>query len=150
MNFDMISLFKLNYEPYSVCWIYQKGQSQALLAVSEKETKNIHLYDGRGGPSVIKTITPHPVPVHIMRFNPIANTVVSIDEGGMVEYWKPDLSSESKGWEFPESPDISFHLKSETDLYEFKKTKAPPQSLQFSHDYEKLVLLIVDLSPLDL
>lgn len=80
----MINMFKLAYLPNQVCWIHQAGQAEALLAVSEKETKNIHLYDGRGGSGIIRTITPHSLPVHLMRFNQVANTVVSIDEGGMV------------------------------------------------------------------
>jgi peptidylprolyl isomerase domain and WD repeat-containing protein 1 len=84
MNFDMINMFKLAYMPKAVCWIYEQGQAEALLACADRDSKNIHLYDGRGGSSIIKTITPHNSPVSLMRFNPIANTVVSVDDGGMV------------------------------------------------------------------
>jgi peptidylprolyl isomerase domain and WD repeat-containing protein 1 len=30
---DMINMIKLSYKPKSVCWIHQKGQAQALVAV---------------------------------------------------------------------------------------------------------------------
>lgn len=32
-NFDMINMIKLRYKPKSVCWIHQRGQAQALVAV---------------------------------------------------------------------------------------------------------------------
>lgn len=140
LNFDMINLFKLNYIPNAVCWIYQKGQSEALLACSEKLTKNINLYDGRGGSSIIKTISPHALPVHLIRYNPTCNTAVSIDEGGMVEYWTPDMSENSdQGFQFPTTKDVSFKYKSETDLLEFKKSKTTPTSLEFSPTFDKFV-----------
>jgi hypothetical protein len=56
-----------------------------------------------------------------MKYNPIADTVVSVDKGGMMEYWVPDLDVES-GFEGTEnSKFVSWKFKSDTDLYEFKK-----------------------------
>jgi peptidylprolyl isomerase domain and WD repeat-containing protein 1 len=48
-----------------------------------------------------------------MTYNPIYDCVVSVDTGGMIEYWEP-----SGGFQRP--MDL-FELKSKTDLYDFKK-----------------------------
>ncbi|KAI8929142.1 hypothetical protein BC831DRAFT_444863 [Entophlyctis helioformis] len=139
VNFDMINMFKLDFFPLSLCWIYKHGQAQALLACSDKDSGAIHLFDGRGGSQPIRAITRlHSVPVSIMCFNPLANTVVSVDEGGMVEYWTPDESAD-RGFVAPAPPAVSWTLKSQTDLYEFKKTKTSPTCLEFSPDFSKFV-----------
>ncbi|TPX66944.1 hypothetical protein SpCBS45565_g04120 [Spizellomyces sp. 'palustris'] len=137
VNFDMINMIKLSYLPNAVCWAYRKGQAQALLACSDRESSAIHLYDGRGGPDSLFTINNlHIDPVHIMRYNPTADVIVSVDSGGMVEYWQPDVDS---GYTLPSSPVVDWEFKSDTDLYEFKKAKKAPSSLTFSPDFSKFV-----------
>ncbi|KAJ3158430.1 Peptidyl-prolyl cis-trans isomerase cyp15 [Geranomyces michiganensis] len=137
VNFDMINMIKLPYLPNSVCWMYQKGQAQALLACSDRESPAIHLYDGRGGSEPLKTIEKlHSTSVHIMRYNPMADIVVSVDTGGMMEYWQPDAV---EGFNVPAPPAVGWQYKSDTDLYEFKKAKSAPTSLTFSPTYEKFV-----------
>ncbi|KAI8893836.1 hypothetical protein BC833DRAFT_607054 [Globomyces pollinis-pini] len=139
VNFDMINMFKLDYLPNTICWMYQTGQAQSLLACSEKESNKIHLYDGRGGTDLLITIsTLHSVPTHIMRYNPDANVTVSVDEKGMIEYWTPDVDNE-EGFTLPNTPLVNWKYKSETDLYEFKKNRVHPTSLVFSPDYTKFV-----------
>ena len=44
--------------------------------------------------------------------------VVSADEGGFVEYWKP-----LEPFELPKNVPGLWNYKSETDLYEFKKAR---------------------------
>ena len=114
---------------------------------SDKDSCNINLYDGRGGTDILRTIhTLHTSPVHLMKFNPIFNVVLSSDEHGSLEYWTPDVSPisavegddggdsfedfnavehipKTKG--FIEVSDFakSWKYKSETDLYEFKKVR---------------------------
>ncbi|KAI9091714.1 hypothetical protein DFS34DRAFT_584331 [Phlyctochytrium arcticum] len=137
VNFDMINMIKADYLPNTVCWMYKKGQAQALLACSDRDTSAIHLYDGRGAAEPLLTISNlHSSPVHILRYNPVADVVVSVDGGGMVEYWQPDLES---GFSTPAPPAIGWEFKSDTDLYEFKKAKKVPTSLTFSPDYSKFV-----------
>lgn len=90
---------------------------------SEKDTGKIHLYDGRGGSDILVTIeTLHSNPVHLMKYNPVANVVVSCDEGGMIEYWKPN-PDEQKGYSEPDPNFVTWKYKSDTDLYEFKKVR---------------------------
>ncbi|KAJ3054623.1 Peptidyl-prolyl cis-trans isomerase cyp15 [Rhizophlyctis rosea] len=137
INFDMINMIKLPYLPNAVSWMYQKDQAHALLACSDRESSNIHLYDGRGSVEPLQTISKlHSSPVPIMKYNPIANVVVTIGSEGMVEYWHPDLDV---GFTVPQMPAIDWEYKSDTDLFEFKKAKAPPTSLSFSPDYSKFV-----------
>lgn len=55
-----------------------------------------------------------------MRFNPHANVILSVDDGGMVEYWVPEMD-EDEGFVGPQQPTVDWEFKSDTDLYEFKK-----------------------------
>ena len=60
---------------------------------SDKDSCSIKLYDGRGGINALVTINSlHTSPVHLMKFNPVANVVISSDEKGSIEYWTPDVS----------------------------------------------------------
>ncbi|KAG0171762.1 Peptidyl-prolyl cis-trans isomerase cyp15 [Apophysomyces sp. BC1034] len=127
-NFDMINMIKLGYKPKSVCWIHQRGQAQALAAVSEAANSNIHIYDGRADSKPLHTVSKlHSSPVHLMAFNSRFNCVVSVDKLGMIEYWSPE-----EPFDLPK--DLKFELKAETDLYEFRKTKSVPTCLTFSPD----------------
>ncbi|KAI9193340.1 uncharacterized protein BJ171DRAFT_528938 [Polychytrium aggregatum] len=138
VNFDMINLIKLDYLPNSLSWACQKGQIQALLLCSDKESPAIHVYDGRGGDQTICTVSKiHQQPVHIMQYHPDANTIVSVDEGGMIEYWV--VSTTEPLPPPPEAPYVSWEYKAETDLYEFKKAKVVPSSLRFSPDFSMFV-----------
>jgi peptidylprolyl isomerase domain and WD repeat-containing protein 1 len=142
VNFDMINMFKIDYLPYCVEWVSIKS-AMTLLACSEMDSQKIHIYDGRGN-GFLYFFSIHSSPVHLMKFNPVANCVVSIDERGMVEYWtpKPDDFIEDysgKGYSVPDERFVSWSLKSDTDLYEFKKNRTTPCSLEFSRDYSKFV-----------
>ena len=109
----MINMIETEFTPYAVCWVYSKGANKRI-AVSEKEGSTIYLYDiGKKEPS--KKLTLHTKPVHLLQFNHVYETVVSVDEGGMIEYW--DASSLS----LPSSSLLRFQFKSQTDLYHFPK-----------------------------
>ncbi|KAG2202090.1 hypothetical protein INT46_007357 [Mucor plumbeus] len=127
-NFDMINMIKLKYKPKAVCWVHQKGQAQALVAVSEADNSNIHIYDGRSDGKPLHTISKmHSKPVHLIEFNARFDTVVSVDSLGMVEYWSPE-----EPFGLPDN--LNFEMKSQTDLYEFRKKKSVPTCLNFSAD----------------
>ncbi|KAL1921120.1 uncharacterized protein VTP21DRAFT_10836 [Calcarisporiella thermophila] len=138
INFDMINMIKLDYVPQTVCWIYQPGQAQALIACSDQESSTIRIYDGRADGQALHEITKlHSAPVHIIEFNARFNTVVSADTSGMVEYWQP-----VEPFDLPKQ--VNFEYKSETDLYEFKKCKATPTSINFSPDFTHFVSMSMD------
>ncbi|CDS12023.1 hypothetical protein LRAMOSA04218 [Lichtheimia ramosa] len=134
-NFDMINMIKLDYKPKAVCWIHQRGQAQAFVAVSDADSPKINIYDGRADNKPLHTITDmHTQPVHLMAFNATFDCVVSVDMNGMVEYWQPEAP-----FELPRS--LKFEMKSETDLYEFRKNKSVPTSITFSQDGRQFVTM---------
>jgi len=56
-----------------------------------------------------------------MAFNGAYDCVISADENGMIEYWRPEGTHEK--------PDNVFQYKSSTNLFEFKKAKSLPSSI---------------------
>ncbi|KAI8579693.1 hypothetical protein K450DRAFT_241062 [Umbelopsis ramanniana AG] len=134
-QFDMINMIKFDFTPKCVCWIHQKGQAQALIAVADKDSSNVHIFDGRGDGKPIHTIsTLHSHPVHLMTFNARFNTVISVDTSGMLEYWEPE-----EPFDLPKN--VNFEYKAETDLYDFKKSKSVPTSIVLSNDGLKFVTM---------
>jgi len=128
ITFDLLALLQLEYVPKCVCWVHKKGSSLPLLAVSDESNSSIHVYDGRGeNQTPIHTIKNlHRSPVALMVYNDHFDCVISTDDGGMVEYWRPSGSYDK--------PDNVFQYKSATNLFEFKKAKAIPTSLTLSPD----------------
>jgi peptidylprolyl isomerase domain and WD repeat-containing protein 1 len=59
-----------------------------------------------------------------MAFNDAYDCVISADENGMIEYWRPGGNYDK--------PDNVFEYKSSTNLFEFKKAKSTPASLTIS------------------
>lgn len=95
---------------------------------SEADNSNIHIYDGRSEGKPLHTLSKmHSKPVHLIEFNARFNTVVSVDSLGMIEYWSPE-----EPFELPSN--LEFEMKSQTDLYEFRKKKSVPTCLNFSAD----------------
>lgn len=61
----------------------QKEDSQAKLAVSERETGKIHIYDVRSGSDdALHSFEVHRTPVVAMRYNAAHDSVVSVDQRG--------------------------------------------------------------------
>ena len=108
-------MLTLQYTPRAVCWVHKRGASLPLLAVSDSVQHWIRIYDGRGESAeptvVLKNL--HRSSVSVMSYNDAFDCVVSVDEGGMLEYWRPGGTYEK--------PDGVFRYKSSTDLFEFKK-----------------------------
>lgn len=110
----------------SICWVHGRGASIPLLAVSEDIGHSIHIYDGRGeSPQPFHTIASlHRSTVSQMAYNNEYDCVISADESGMIEYWRPSGNYEK--------PDNVFQYKSSTDLFEFKKAKSLPTCITIS------------------
>ncbi|KAL6040930.1 Peptidylprolyl isomerase domain and WD repeat containing protein 1, variant 3 [Balamuthia mandrillaris] len=131
VSFDMINMLNLDYEP-SVCeWILHKNTGKDLVACGDREHNLIRIYTvdpalENNIPKPLHTIDVHNRPVILLRYNPVYDVAVSIDESGMIEYWS------GSNFEFPSN--IHFQYKTDTDLYEFLKKKTLPTSLAFSPD----------------
>ncbi|KAF1914901.1 peptidyl-prolyl cis-trans isomeras-like protein [Ampelomyces quisqualis] len=126
VTFDLLAMLNLDYSPKAVCWIHGRGASFPQLAVSSEDNGWIRIYDGRGDNleplQTLKSI--HRAPVSLMAYNNAYDCVVSVDQGGMVEYWRPSGTFEK--------PDNVWSLKSSTNLFDFKKSKCVPSSIIIS------------------
>ncbi|KAK4704076.1 peptidylprolyl isomerase domain and WD repeat-containing protein 1, partial [Phenoliferia sp. Uapishka_3] len=114
-NFDMINIIKLPYLPRVCCWVHGRSDGRTLLAITDFDSSAIRIYDGRGDGNPLYTIDKlHRESVHLVSYNERFDTVISIDVGGMIEYWEPQ-----EPFEKPSS--VEWTSKSETGLYEYKK-----------------------------
>ncbi|KAI9465600.1 hypothetical protein BJY52DRAFT_1245051 [Lactarius psammicola] len=130
VNFDMINMIKLGFTPKACCWVHRRGQAQGILAVSEQNSGTIRLYDGRGDGKPLETLEKlHRFPIHLMTYSDRFDCVISADEGGFVEYWTP-----SEQFELPTNVPGLWSFKSQTDLYEFKKSASTPTCITLSPD----------------
>jgi peptidylprolyl isomerase domain and WD repeat-containing protein 1 len=123
VTFDLLSMISLEIATACICWVHNRG-SAPLLAVAVG--KEIRIYDGRGGDQtplhILRRI--HRAPVVAMAFNPRYDCVVSADESGMLEYWRPSGNFEK--------PDNVFEMKSSTNLFDYKKSRSYPSSITIS------------------
>jgi len=126
ITFDLLAMLTPETQPKCICYVHGRGASFPLLAVSFEEKPNIAIFDGRGENQMpIHTISNlHRSPVSIMAYNPHFDCVVSADESGMLEYWRPSGSYEK--------PDNVFGMKSATNLFEFKKARSVPSTITIS------------------
>ncbi|TRM64013.1 hypothetical protein BD626DRAFT_493498 [Schizophyllum amplum] len=135
VNFDMINIIKLGYKPHACCWVHPEGQSQGLVAISDAASGVIRIYDARGdGTPAAVVDNVHRFPVHVMAYSDRYDTVISADEGGFIEYWEPREPYESR----KDVPGL-WQYKSETDLFEFKKSKSTPTCITLSPDSSSFV-----------
>lgn len=49
VNFDMMVMIRLPYIPGAVDWVYKHGDVKARLAVSDRNSSFVHIYDARAG-----------------------------------------------------------------------------------------------------
>ena len=103
---------------------------------SDADSSNINIYNAREDSAPLHTLDKmHSRPVHIMTYNPVYNCVVSVDNGGMIEYWEPS-------GDFQKPMDI-FEFKSKTDLYDFKKVPFQTKSVLTSGEIRSFSINIL-------
>ncbi|KAK4898806.1 Peptidyl-prolyl cis-trans isomerase cyp15 [Elasticomyces elasticus] len=126
VTFDLLAIMQPEVMPKAICFVHGHGSSYPILAVSSEDDGSIAIWDGRGEDlKPFHTITSlHRKPVHIMAYNDQFDCVVSADESGMIEYWRPSGDYAK--------PDNVFDMKSTTSLFEFKKAKSVPSSITVS------------------
>lgn len=49
VNYDMMAMIRLPYIPGAVEWVYKQGDVKAKLAVSDRNSSFVHIYDARSG-----------------------------------------------------------------------------------------------------
>ncbi|PON47500.1 Cyclophilin-type peptidyl-prolyl cis-trans isomerase [Trema orientale] len=128
VNYDMMVMIRLSFVPGAVEWVYKQGDAKARLAVSDRNSRYVHIFDARAGSNeaiISKEI--HLGPVKVMKYNYLFDTVISADTKGMIEYWSPGTL------QFPEDK-VKFRLKSDTNLFEIVKCKTTVSSIEVSPD----------------
>ena len=64
----MINMMKLEYVPQVVEWVYSPGDAIAAVAISDRDSSKIFVYDGQGTDRPLHTFeTLHRKPVVIMK-----------------------------------------------------------------------------------
>lgn len=123
------------------CYIQWKNVSGIDIEIrSEADNSNIHIYDGRSDGKPLHTISKmHSKPVHLIEFNARFDTVVSVDSLGMVEYWSPE-----EPFDLPDN--LDFEMKSQTDLYEFRKVTRDKYSVSSLFLYIRMQISIEKVS----
>lgn len=128
VTFDLLASLQPEAAPKSVCFVHKSGSSFPTIAVSNDNDGSIALFDARGEDTtplhVLRSL--HRRPVQLMVYNNAYDCVISADESGMVEYWRPSGSYDK--------PDNVFDVKSSTSLFDFKKAKSAPTSITISPD----------------
>ncbi|XP_047996891.1 peptidylprolyl isomerase domain and WD repeat-containing protein 1 [Leguminivora glycinivorella] len=140
VNFDMINMITVEFEPYRVEWVHSAGDPISALAVSEKGSNKIHIFDGTqaAGTPLHTFETLHQSTVATIKYNPVFETAVSVDKAGIVEYW----TGPKHEYKFPKN--VEFDSKLDTDLFDFVKNKTYPTSLVFSPDGKKMASISLD------
>lgn len=117
VNFDMINMFSLEFEPGCVEWINTSAIGAENLLISDSNSPRIYVFDARQSSSQPKRVLDqfHSATVCRMRYNPEFNVVISADKNGILEYW----TCNEDQYESPRSPLVSFKSVADTDLSEF-------------------------------
>ncbi|XP_022820066.1 peptidylprolyl isomerase domain and WD repeat-containing protein 1 [Spodoptera litura] len=140
INFDMINMISIEFEPYIAEWVHSAGDPISALAISEKASNKIHIFDGTQTSSTpLHTFqTLHQATVTTIKYNPVYETAVSVDKAGIIEYW----TGPKHEYQFPKT--VQLESKLDTDLYEFVKKKTYPTALAFSPDGKKMASISLD------
>ncbi|KAG5560981.1 hypothetical protein RHGRI_004115 [Rhododendron griersonianum] len=128
VNYDMMVMIRLPYIAGSIDWVYKQGDVKAKLAISDRNSLFVHIYDAWSGsnePILSREI--HLGSVKVMKYNHVFDTVISVDAKGIIEYWNPATL------QFPEDG-VKFRLKSDTDLFEIVKCKTTVSTIEVSPD----------------
>ncbi|KAK4255217.1 hypothetical protein QN277_008242 [Acacia crassicarpa] len=128
VNYDMMAMIRLPYIPGAVEWVYKQGDVKARLAVSDRNSSFVHIYDARAGsnePIISKQV--HLSPIKVIKFNPLYDSVISADTKGLIEYW------DHTTLQFPEDK-VNFKLKSDTNLFDIAKCKTSVSTIEVSPD----------------
>lgn len=139
VNFDMINMISIEFEPYCTEWVHSAGDPISAIAISEKNTNKIHIFDGtQVSGSPLHTFETHQNEVATIKYNPVFEVGVSVDRAGIVEYW----TGPKNEFKFPKS--VKFTSKLDTDLFDFVKNKTYPTALDFSPDGKKMASISLD------
>ncbi|CAD7014865.1 unnamed protein product [Ceratitis capitata] len=136
----MINIIKLGFTPLCSEWIHSSGDAVHSLAISDKDSNKIFIYDGQGNGDVLQVLDKlHSAPVVAMCYNLAFETVISVDKNGILEYWQ----NSKHDYKFPQKL-VTFESKLDTSLFEFAKNKALVTGLAVAPDGRRFAAISND------
>ncbi|KAK6144231.1 hypothetical protein DH2020_021051 [Rehmannia glutinosa] len=124
----MMAMIRLPFVPGCVEWVYKQGDVKAKLAISDRNSSVVHIYDARSGSN--ESILSREVSSSF-NYDVKLNCAVAFhdwsDDKGIIEYWNP------ASLQFPETG-VNFRLKSDTDLFAIVKCKTTVSAIEVSPD----------------
>ncbi|KAH9297785.1 hypothetical protein KI387_029467, partial [Taxus chinensis] len=124
VNYDMMVMIRLPFVPGTVEWVFKQDDAKAKLAISDRNSPDIQIYDAHAGstePIISNKI--HSGPVKVMKYNHAFDMVISADSKGLIEYWSPETLK------FPDKG-VEFKFKTDTNLYDLAKAKTTVSALE--------------------
>jgi len=95
INFDMINMITLDFIPSLIRWIYSAGSTVMSLAVAEKESHKIRIYDSTSSDTtpakILDQVHNEKAIVTTLCFSPALKIVCSADTQGMIEFWRSEV-----------------------------------------------------------
>lgn len=165
LSFDMVHQHDLPYVPSSVCFTHSSQSPLPQLAIAERGTGVVHIYNISSDQPVASKCVHNTkggvgVSVLTMSRHPVYPYIVSADNLGHIEHWVcQDTSVDGTGlFAHPHctidpmytnnnnnssssATYVSFEFKGDTDLYECVKTKTRPTQLLFNPSGSLLVMV---------
>lgn len=78
-------MLRLDYIPNVVEWIHSSGDAMQILAVSDKESPKIYIYDGRAVDQCLHVLEKiHNNPATLIKYNSRYDVAISTDKKGML------------------------------------------------------------------
>jgi len=138
VNFDMIMMLKLDFQPTACEFIYRKGDAVQAIAIGD-DKGIVRVYDAlssSGQP--VKTLDKlHRSAITALRYNAARACVISAEAKGVLEYWSSRPEEEYAALTSSNHPNVEFNFKLDTDLYALAKVKTVAYTLEVSADGEK-------------
>lgn len=90
VNFDMINMLSLDFEPNCIEWIQFSNSGEENLVIADSNLSKMYTFDSRQATNKPKRIIDHVhrAIVHRIRSNPKQNMILSVDQLGVVKYWR--------------------------------------------------------------
>lgn len=137
VGYDLMVFLPLPFTPQCAEWIFKTTHSQAKIAIADKDSGDVAVFDAKGNGEALHVCKHHKKRVNCMKYVEKLDLVVSGDDSGMIEYWC------GLTYKFPNDR-VSFQLKLETDLFELAKRKIPVQTLAVSPNGASFAVISID------
>ncbi|PAV86314.1 hypothetical protein WR25_14639 isoform B [Diploscapter pachys] len=130
-NFDMINMLKFDFSPKTAAFIHQASDVVPYLAISDAKSGRIVVVDAKSSATILNPENSpldklHSAPVTHIDYSTTLDVAISTDARGFVEMWmgfRKDLQLPTH---------LKWKCKTDTDLYEFLKTKSTVTCLKIS------------------